>query len=170
MLQNVAVDASPDLAEQLYAEFREPLLGFFLRRVHNRAEAEDLTQDVFVRLIRAGRSDRIENPNAFVFKIATNLLRDRGRAAGRAGITALYPIDAAAEHGAFPGLVEERGPDNVISARKSLDEILRVLADLDARTRDLFILFRLENMQQREHAALLRSAERRVGEGGVSRW
>src|SRR3546814_19101281 len=99
MLQNVAVDASPDLAEQLYAEFREPLLGFFLRRVHNRAEAEDLTQDVFVRLIRAGRSDRIENPNAFVFKLATNLLRDRGRAAGPAGITALYPTHHSSASG-----------------------------------------------------------------------
>lgn len=162
MLPHVAVDASPDLAEQLYAEFREPLLGFFLRRVQNRAEAEDLTQDVFVRLIRAGRSDRIENPNAFVFKIATNLLRDRGRAAGRAGITALYPIDVAAEHGAFPSLVEERGPDNVISARKSLAEVFRVLDELDARTRDIFILFRLENMKQREIAALLGVAQSTV--------
>src|SRR3546814_13743272 len=102
MLQNVAVDASPDLAEQLYAEFREPLLGFFLRRVHNRAEAEDLTQDVFVRLIRAGRSDRIENPNAFVFNIPTNLLRYRGREARRAGTPALYPLHPAASPGAPP--------------------------------------------------------------------
>lgn len=162
MPQHDAVDGPPDLAAQLYAEFREPLLSFFLRRVRHRAEAEDLTQDVFARLIRAGQMDRIENPHAFVFKIATNLLRDRSRAAGRAGITASYPIDEMVEYEFHPALVEDRGPCSVLSTRRSLAEVFRALGELETRTRDIFILFRLENMKQREIAALLGVAQSTV--------
>lgn len=156
------VDDPSGLAAHLYAEFHEPLLSFFLRRVRHRAEAEDLTQDVFAKLIRAGQLDRIENPHAFVFKIATNLLRDRSRAAGRAGITATCPIDEAAEHESNPALVEDRGPYSVLSTSKSLAEVFKALDELDVRTRDIFILFRLENMKQREIAALLGVAQSTV--------
>ncbi|WP_407353827.1 RNA polymerase sigma factor [Luteimonas sp. R10] len=161
-VSHAAADCSPDLAAQLYAEFREPLLSFFLRRVQHRSEAEDLTQDVFARLIRAGQLDRIENPHAFVFKIASNLLRDRGRAAGRAGITAHCPIDENTAQAIPLALVEDRSPESVLSSRKTLAEVFRALDELDARTRDIFVMFRLENMKQREIAALLGVAQSTV--------
>ena len=45
---------------------RAPLMRFFLRRVHDHAEAHDLTQDVFARLLASAARDRIEDPEAFV--------------------------------------------------------------------------------------------------------
>ncbi len=153
--------AGQDL-DHLYREFREPLLSFFLRRVQQRAEAEDLTQDVFARLVRAGEPERLQNPHAFVFKIATNLLRDRSRSASRAGVTVIHAIEPDPQQEAEPALVEDRDPDRVVSARQSLADVFRILDELEPRTRDVFVLFRLENMKQREIARLLGIAQSTV--------
>jgi DNA-directed RNA polymerase specialized sigma24 family protein len=61
------------LRATLDARFRVPLMSFFLRRIKNRTEAEDLTQEVFVRLIGSPEPHRIKCAKAFVFRVATNM-------------------------------------------------------------------------------------------------
>ena len=56
--------------------------------------------------------------------------------------------------GYAPGLVEDVSPERVLLARETLAEVLGALAELEDRTRDIFILSRLENLPQREIAAL----------------
>src|SRR3546814_11204444 len=52
-------------------------MAFFLRRVQSYAEAEDLTQEVFARLlVGKGTTDQ---PDVYVFRVAQNLLVDRVR-------------------------------------------------------------------------------------------
>ncbi|HEX4177640.1 MAG TPA: sigma-70 family RNA polymerase sigma factor [Rhizomicrobium sp.] len=143
-------DSRPDT--ELSRRFRAPLMAYFLKRVHDRAEAEDLTQEAFVRLVR--NPDRHDGAaiHAYVFTIAANLLRDRARArAIRAGDHA--PVHELPE-GYAPGLVEDVSPERVLLARETLAEVLGALAELEDRTRDIFILSRLENLPQREIAAL----------------
>lgn len=61
--------------------YRPALVSYFARRIGTMAEAEDLTQEVFMRLAGANL-ESIEKPEAYLFSIASNLLRDReiGRA------------------------------------------------------------------------------------------
>jgi len=44
---------SREAFEELFARYRDPLYGFFHRRLPSRARAEDLTQDVFLAVMRA---------------------------------------------------------------------------------------------------------------------
>lgn len=142
------------LRATLDARFRLPLMSFFLRHVRNRAEAEDLTQEVFVRLISTAGPDRIKCAEAFVFRVATNLLIDRSRFASRRSQRGFVPVRSAPVGPLTRGLVEDREPGRVLVGRESLLEVLRLLDDLGERTRDIFVLFRLENIKQREIAAL----------------
>jgi len=71
----VVADAVSDL-DHLTRKFRPALIAFFSRRAASHAEAEDLTHEVFVRLAQT-RVESIDSTEAFVFRIATNLLRDR---------------------------------------------------------------------------------------------
>ena len=48
--------------------------------------------------------------------------------------------------------MEDRGPERVLQGYESLSEVLSTLNELSERTRDIFILFRLENMKQRDIA------------------
>jgi RNA polymerase sigma-70 factor (ECF subfamily) len=155
----VQVEAKVDLGS-LSRRFRPALMAFFVRRLHNHAEAEDLTQEVLVRLAAHTDTLKADRPDAYVFQAAANLLRDRAR---KAAVRARYgrgqgAIDA--------GEVEERDPDRVLLGRVALATVTAALKELPERTRSIFILFRLENMKQREIADMyglsLRVVERHV--------
>ena len=59
-------------------------------------------------------------------------------------------------------LVEDRGPERVLEGYESLTEVLAALDELSRRTRDIFILFRLENMKQKDIAALYGTTQKAV--------
>jgi RNA polymerase sigma factor (sigma-70 family) len=148
-----------DEAEQLVARFRRPLLSYFRRRVREREDAEDLTQEVFFRILRRDEAIPVENPEIYIFRIAANLLRDRARWAVRrqaSDHTSLEDlVDQSAEARTVEAaLLEDRGPERVILGRESLVEVLRALDELGPRIRDIFILARLEKMKHRDIAAV----------------
>jgi RNA polymerase sigma-70 factor (ECF subfamily) len=132
---------------QVSERYRQPLTAYFQRRVHSRIEAEDLTQEVFLRLVRRLDLETIENPEAFVFQTAMNLLRDRSRR----GKTQLSHLSDLAHR---ERSIEELSPERVFDSRQSLNLVLSVLEELDERSRDAFILHRLEGMKHAEIASL----------------
>jgi RNA polymerase sigma-70 factor (ECF subfamily) len=48
------------------------LKRYLSQRVGNRAEAEDLAQEIYLRLLRVERKDLIRSPQALLFRIASN--------------------------------------------------------------------------------------------------
>lgn len=146
---------SPEqLRRELGARFRRPLLTFFLRRVKDRSLAEDLTQDVLLKVVRACERGQIGKADSYVFKVAINLLRDRRRQALRAGPAVFLPIEEDIDGHLESQLVEAISPERVLLSEESLADVLRSLEELGELTRKIFILFRLENMKQKDIAAL----------------
>jgi|SRR6185437_45832 len=143
-----------ELLSALDARFRAPLMAYFLRRLGNRSEAEDLTQETFVRLLGAHSFTEAEQANAYVFRVASNLLRDRARSALRWKKHPLSPLDPQTIDQFAREIVEDRGPERVLIGRESLVEALTALDELGERTKSVFILFRLEGMKQKDIAAL----------------
>lgn len=143
-------------AQAMSQRFRPALMAFFVRRLRNHSEAEDLTQETLMRV--AQRADTIDatRPDAYVFQIAANLLRDRGR---RLKVRANYLTGLGASEAAE---VEELDPHRVVQARQSLATVVAALKQLPERTRTIFILFRLEGMKQREIADMLGVSVRTV--------
>lgn len=132
--------------QQLSERYRLPLVAYFQRRVGSRIEAEDLTQEVFLRLVRRTDVETLDNPEAFVFRTAVNLLRDRYRR----GKT---QRDHLAEAGGQP-VIEELSPERVFDSRQHLAMVVATLEELDERSRDAFILHRLEGMKHAQIAEL----------------
>jgi len=150
-----AQPGSAELAARLDARFRSPLMSFFLRRTGSRQDAEDLTQEVFLRILRRDEEPSGEYAELFIFKVAANLLRDRARQAGARRKNDHVNIDSPdiLDHAA-PGLIEDLGPERVLLSQEALAAALQALDQLGERTRDIFVLYRLEKMKQREIAAL----------------
>ncbi len=67
-----------ELVVNNFNEYRGQLKGFFMRSV-DETEAEDLIQELFIRLIRQVDKVPPDNPRGFLLAAATNLLRDRWR-------------------------------------------------------------------------------------------
>src|SRR5205809_3065609 len=75
---------SREAFDELFARYRQPLYGFFRRRLGSRERAEDLTQETFLAVIRA--TERYE-PRALVrtyfYGIALKLLAAERRKLAR---------------------------------------------------------------------------------------
>ena len=83
----------------LWVSFAPPLRAFLARRAPPGVEADDLLQDVFVRVVRhLGTLRGTDRPEAWLFQIARNALRDALRARQRRdGRTDPLEIDLPAE-------------------------------------------------------------------------
>jgi RNA polymerase sigma factor (sigma-70 family) len=146
--------ANSVLQSGLAARFQGPLMVFFTRRTRDRTLAEDLTQETLLRVIAAQQVVQVEQPESYVFKVAMNLLRDQQRVQARVGPAAFVHIDDAVAGEVDRQLMEDLSPERVLLSKESLHEVLRTLEELGERTRDIFILFRLERMKQKDIAAL----------------
>lgn len=153
---------STEAYQALHARFRGPLLSFFLRRLQDRSEAEDFTQEVLLRALRAQGMVQAERADAYIFRIAINLLRDSRRQEIRRGGVHFVQLEAADPADAANPLVEDFSPERVLLGRQSLENVMKALGELEERTRSIFILFRLENMKQRDIAALFGIAQSTV--------
>jgi RNA polymerase sigma factor (sigma-70 family) len=143
----------PLYSEDVDRRWRSLLMAFFLRRVGDRYEAEDLTQETFARGARRMGSPDNSNIKSYLFTIGANLLRDRAR---RAVTHQLKAHDSLSDpHFDLQGITaEDREPERVLIAKETLQEVISALLELDERTRDIFVLFRLEKMKHRQIADL----------------
>lgn len=140
----------------LSQRFRPALIAFFLRRIRSHSEAEDLTQEVLLRIVQRGADIDASRPDGYVFQVAANLLRDRGR---RQMVRTNYLDVFAPTH---VNWVDEVDPARVFLAKQSLAAVVAALRELPERTRTIFILFRMESMKQRQIADMLGISARTV--------
>ena len=80
-LGETPAETGPPDPAALWSEFAPPLRGFLARRVPPGVDADDLVQEVFLRVIRHASTLRsTDRPEAWLFQIARNALRDALRA------------------------------------------------------------------------------------------
>lgn len=145
-------DAPGVLLAHLDSRYRLALLAYFGRRVRSAAEAQDLTQDVFERVLRCLEHGPIRNAEALVFRIAVNLLRDRARKIRSHGVEEPLPSEAVAD--LAEAFTEYLSPERVVLGERALQEALSALDELGERTRAMFYLYRFEQLKVREIADL----------------
>lgn len=133
--------------ERLYSEHAQPLFGFLVYRTGDRALAEDVLTETFVRVLRAGRPfdrRRGASEKTWLYTIALNLLRDHGRrkaAEGRA-------LEQARR------LNPEPEPDPALAAVEERDSVHRAMEILSGAEREAIALRFGAGMTIREIAAL----------------
>lgn len=125
--------------ERLNRRWRPALMSFFRRRVGDHSEAEDLTQEVFVRMLRTETDGA---PDHYIFQIAQNLLIDRAR---RAQIRQQYRESAGFSDA---GDIDPLDPQRIALGREELARFAAALAELPERTRTMFTLYRIDQMSQ----------------------
>jgi RNA polymerase sigma factor (sigma-70 family) len=71
-----AAEPKSSLVERLFAEHRGALQTFFRRRIRTKADAADLAQEVYVRMLRIGDQEAIRNPVHYLYTVANNLVKE----------------------------------------------------------------------------------------------
>ena len=135
------------------------LRSFVSRRVGDRAQVDDLVQDTYLRLLRAGPdSDSVRNPRGFLFRIASNLIADmfRKRRTRKEDAGLVGPL--------APVLSDEGAgsPERRLIGRGRLERLERALASLSPKARACVHLVRFEGLTPRQAAAQLGMTEKAV--------
>jgi RNA polymerase sigma factor (sigma-70 family) len=72
----MAPEPKPSMVGRLFAEHRTALQSFFLRRLRSKADAADLAQEVYVRMLRIRDPAAIRNPVGYLYTVAHNLVKE----------------------------------------------------------------------------------------------
>jgi RNA polymerase sigma factor (sigma-70 family) len=130
------------------------LRNFIARRVPNRADADDVMQDVFAELVQAWHlPEPIEQVGAWLFRVARNRIVDRFRKKKE------LPLPVAAEDDEdstwFETLLADQhgGPEAEFARSVLLDAVEEALAELPAAQREVFIAHEIEGRSFKELAA-----------------
>ena len=130
----------PATFEALFQSHRDELYGAMALVTHDRGEAEELTQEAFVKVLeRWDRVGAMDDPTGYLYRTAMNLFRKRYR---RAALAARRSV----------GLAPSRDPIEDVDAR---DAAARALAPLTPKQRAAIVLTDLLGFPSEEAARML---------------
>jgi RNA polymerase sigma-70 factor (ECF subfamily) len=144
--------------ERLYARHRGPTYRYLLRHTSNRATADELHQDVWMRVVRARERYRADARfTTWLYTLARHRLVDYFRSAAGASASS-FEDDPPDDSPEGPMLEASAGADplaNVLDA-ESGHRLLAALADVPPAQRDAFLLHVEAGLSLEEIASLAR--------------
>lgn len=158
-------DGGPDLvtsddtpqAQQVAALFRThnaALIGFLQSRLDSAAEAQEVAQEAYERLLRVKNLEKIEYLRSYLFHIAANIAVDRWRSRERR--------DTATSEALFTEWLSTPSPDQRALAADQLQVVRKALRELPQKTSQAFVLHVIEGLSFEAIAARMKLGERMV--------
>ncbi len=135
-------------AGELFERYAPAILRFADRLLSDRATAEEVTQEVFLKVIsRAHQYDGRAGVASWLFAIAANACRDRRRRDRRAPVIPLDVIPEPSEKG--------DGVERTLLERERRNAVRRALDELSEEQREALVLARYHGMPYAEVARVL---------------
>jgi len=153
-----AQQQDPAAFDALVQAYSTRLYGYFYRLTGARHDAEDLLQELFVRLVRRiGEYQHEGRFDAWLFRIATNLVRDSLRRAKKAPVVGQEPSPGGLENAALDQQPDRMGPDpsEVVHRAEQVDQLQQAIGELPEAEREVILLRHFSQMTFREIAALM---------------
>jgi RNA polymerase sigma-70 factor (ECF subfamily) len=140
---------SDESLEALFRDCREDLQRYFRRRIASAEAVADLTQETFLRLLRAGALAALRDPRAYLFRAASNLVTDHYRSSGGRPDGFI----GEAEWRALPDPTPS--PEATVLSREELAVLECAIADLPPRGREVLMLHKFQGLSYAEIAVRL---------------
>ena len=146
----------------LIQKYRKPIINFMYRMVHNQAVAEELAQEVFLRVYRSRETYRAEARfSTWLYRIATNLGVNYARDTRheRAAST-IYLDEADSETGTTPDVADSTpGAEAEMLRRERLNAIRQHVLALPERQRMAVLMHKYEGMDYKQIGDVLKLSE-----------
>ena len=157
------VKAGDDSAfEYLVQKYRRPMVSFMFRMAHSNAAAEDLAQEVFLRVYRSRESyEASAKFTTWLYRIATNLAVNHARDTRHERPENTVSLDEPDEDSGRTLDLPDRTPsaeDNLVQ-RERLAAIRQRVQDLPGRQRIAVVMHKYQQMDYRQIADVLKLSE-----------
>jgi|TARA_R100001163_G_C5031656_1_gene171722 RNA polymerase sigma-70 factor (ECF subfamily) len=138
--------------QDLFLTHRAALVDYASGLTGNRANAEDLVQEAWMRLSQATDRRRLDEPRNYLYRIVRNLAIDGHRKTAREQRTLLNQKDDI--HGVHDA-PSTATPETIALYRDQLSQVQDAMAELPQRTRIALEMHRIGGYKLREIAATL---------------
>jgi RNA polymerase sigma factor (sigma-70 family) len=139
--------------ERLFADHAAALQVFFRKRIRAQRDAPDLAQETYLRMLRTAQTSSIANPEAYLFTVANNLVKERHviefRQSRRVELT------DPAVLGALEAEAVELDVETQVDRQRHLKILRAVLPELAPRSRLAIFLAFEEGLSHQEIAQRL---------------
>lgn len=138
-----------------YMESRAELVRFFTTRLRSAASAEDLVQDIYLRIDAVAPDADIRNAGGYLYRLGSNLMLDRLRGERRA---AARDHDWRESQGTVIGhedISEAPRADDAVAARQRLAAVVAIVQQMPETTQKIFRMHKFEGLTHAEVAAAL---------------
>jgi RNA polymerase sigma factor (sigma-70 family) len=136
---------------------RGALQAFLYRRLRTKSDAADLVQEVYLRMLRVNDTDAILDPEAYLFTVAGNLLKENAAAGRRQASVANVEV----ADGTQP-FAEVRGFDTALDDTRRVARLRVVLQELSPKCCAAVILQYRHELSYQEIADRLEVSPRMV--------
>jgi RNA polymerase sigma-70 factor (ECF subfamily) len=146
----------------LIQKYRKPIINFMYRMVHNQAVAEELAQEVFLRVYRSRETYRAEARfSTWLYRIATNLGVNHARdTRHERTASTVYLDEADSETGTTPDVADSTpGAEAALLRRERLNAIREHVLALPERQRTAVLMHKYENMDYKQIGDVLKLSE-----------
>lgn len=146
----------------LVEKYHRPIVHFLYRMVHNQAVAEELAQDVFLRVYRARMSYRAEARfTTWLYRIATNLAVNYARDTRHERAAQTVYLDAPdQETGVSPDVADDKpSAEQRMLREERMAAIRSYVMALPERQRMAVLMHKYEGMDYRQIGEVLKLSE-----------
>jgi len=140
-----------------YLERRAALTRFFALRTRSDDQAEDIVQDIFLKLqaMTPQAVTEVQSPAAFLYRLGSNIMLDRARGRNRSDKRDDDWVKASGVFGAGDAIADEPSAEDAAWARLKLGRVIAAIQGLPANAQTAFRLHRLEGMTHAETAQVM---------------
>lgn len=146
----------------LIQKYRKPIISFMYRMVRNQAVAEELAQEVFLRVYRSRETYRAEARfSTWLYRIATNLGVNHARdTRHERNASTVYLDETDAETGTTPDVADSTpGAENEMLRRERLNAIRQHVMALPERQKMAVLMHKYEGMDYKQIGEVLKLSE-----------
>lgn len=151
-----------DAFDVLLAKYRRPIIHFMFRMVHNQAVAEELAQEVFLRVYRSRETYRAEARfSTWLYRIATNLGVNHARDTRHERTAATLQLDEPdPETGSTPDLADATPTIEAdMLRRERMNAIRQHVMALPERQRTAVLMHKYEGLDYKSIGEVLKLSE-----------
>jgi RNA polymerase sigma-70 factor (ECF subfamily) len=148
--------------DYLIQKYRKPIVNFMYRMVHNQGIAEELAQEVFLRVYRSRETYRAEARfSTWLYRIATNLGVNHARdTRHERNASTIYLDEPDSETGTTPDVADMTpGAEAGLLRRERLNAIRQHVMALPERQRMAVLMHKYEGMDYKQIGDVLKLSE-----------
>lgn len=138
-----------------YLAMREVLLRFLTARLGDAAAADDIYQELFVRLKSGALPADLANPRGYMFRMAYNLANEFARARRRQDARDAHWTETTTHKVGADTIADATAADDALASKERLTAVMRALDGLPSKSREVFVMCRVQGLSHRNIADVM---------------